>query len=127
MATRGDDGGAKSRPSGTFTNMMGMLPFKRGVALSSDPSTSVLDRLMSIICREAAIQFIDGCKFVCIQDIPLEHTPGNISEREFRECADAIVAHPFFEGVTVSYQIKDINTHPGSPRNLWADFEIRWE
>jgi hypothetical protein len=125
MATRGDDGGAKSRPSGTLKNMMDMLPFEPGVIESYDSDLSISDsaRLLAIVCRETIVHFIDGKKFVDITGIPLEHA----SEREFREHAAAVVAHPFFEDVTVSYEIVDINTHPGSPRNLWADFKVRWK
>jgi hypothetical protein len=71
------------------------------------------------------IQYVDGKEFANIVEdgIPLGDTP----EHEFRKDADAVMDHPFFEGVTVSYQIRDINKHPGSPRNLWADFQVRWK
>jgi len=129
MTTRGADGGAKSRPTVTFKQLMAMLPFPHDVQSRPDyvEGENWKDFILSQLMEEAIPAWIHGKKYVVVDDLPLEGTP----ENEYRSICEAVIAHPFFENMEVTYTISDPDPYPPDsdsdcPPDRDATFTLRW-
>jgi hypothetical protein len=130
MTTRGADGGAKSRPTVTFKQLMAMLPFPHDVQSRPDYAMgeNIGDFILSQLMEEAIPAWIRGAEYVVVDDLPLEETP----ENEYRRICEAIIAHPFFENMEVTYTISEPEHYPDSdsdtdsPSGQHATFTLRW-
>jgi len=120
MATRGDDGGAKTPSRLPFLELMKEFPIHHDYIVAHPPSFMSEEHAISMICRKLVSEYAEPI-------MGNEAVVGFIVEEkdleDARRAAQSISNDPFFKGMTFKHDFEP----PGGYWKAWyLCFNIKW-